>query len=375
LITPGTLIGNAIYTNQGYIRFGDSVTITPPVGRYITSGLNISVINASSFAFGITIGDIHQTGSDGNQAGGLSIGNVTNFNVYAAPDFTYGIRVGAVTSSDTSQNVYGLRLGDVTSTGGQSAYAIYTGAGLVRFGGNTTINGSLTVTSTISFTGVEVPIQTNARTWAIKIGNKQFTPDDANGLTINTLTTATNYNLAGIGMVSVQSTGTGASYGLNILSVSAVAGLAHGVNVIAVTAGSGGSAFGVRIQSITGTTANTLYGLRVGNMSGSTVASYGLSIGTVAGTGTNYGIHINTVSGGTTNYGIHSVSGINTEDYYYVAGTKVVGDQGTAIVNANTAHSVNNFTQTNTALNALGSKINVILAAIRASTGHGLISG
>jgi hypothetical protein len=89
-----------------------------------------------------------------------------------------------------------------------------------------------------------------------------------------------------------------------------------------------------------------------------------------------YGIYISTPTGGSVdNYSLHAVGKINTGEYYAVDGTKVVGNRGAAITDANTVHDVNNFGETETALNALGTIINQILAALRATTGHGLLTG
>ena len=55
-------------------------------------------------------------------------------------------------------------------------------------------------------------------------------------------------------------------------------------------------------------------------------------------------------------------------------GTKVVGDQQSHIANASVAHTLSasyNKTEIETALNALGTKLNVILTALRA---HGLLA-
>lgn len=79
--------------------------------------------------------------------------------------------------------------------------------------------------------------------------------------------------------------------------------------------------------------------------------------------------------------GFNVVAGENVLNDYDAAangivldGVKVVGEQGTAITDAVTAHALNatfSDTEVEAALNALGTKLNLIIAALEA---HGLIA-
>jgi len=60
----------------------------------------------------------------------------------------------------------------------------------------------------------------------------------------------------------------------------------------------------------------------------------------------------------------------NVTGVYKVDGVQVVTNQQSAISDASTSHGVTDWATTNTALDALGTKINSILAALRT---HGLI--
>lgn len=65
---------------------------------------------------------------------------------------------------------------------------------------------------------------------------------------------------------------------------------------------------------------------------------------------------------------------IDTLDEYRVNGVRVVEGRKSAIGSSSTAHSTASFADVNTALNALGTAINTIVARLGATSGHGLTS-
>lgn len=66
-----------------------------------------------------------------------------------------------------------------------------------------------------------------------------------------------------------------------------------------------------------------------------------------------------------------NTGGLNVIGNYSVDGTQVVGNQGLAVADASTSHAVASFADTNTALDALATQFNTLLARDRA---HGLIA-
>lgn len=113
--------------------------ITKTVGAGVTlEGVNVQVVNNSSSGtattYGAVISAVTASGAGAYSSYGASIGNSSS----GVGTDCIGLSLSSVVTAGVTTNAYGLKVSDIT--GATNNYAIYTGTGLVRFGGQ--INGT-----------------------------------------------------------------------------------------------------------------------------------------------------------------------------------------------------------------------------------------
>jgi len=173
-----TFTDNNSYTMYGLV---DNSYVTVSASKTHSGqmfGMVLSNILTSTFAgtqdgavYGLYAALTSQNGAAGTVSGTVSVistavgmipTTTTAFTTIVGVDIT--AITAAVMSSATVTNVYGLRIGDISS-GGTLNYAIYTGAGKVRFGDNVligtttdgmTANGSLAIAKDLAHRGTKV---------------------------------------------------------------------------------------------------------------------------------------------------------------------------------------------------------------------------
>jgi len=286
----------------------------------------------------------------------------------------YGLLIDA-TPTTTVVNGYGVYIGNII--GSSLAYAIYTNAGLVRFGDILQVNVINEVTGAAGVTIDGVKLKDTY------LGLGGATPG-ASQSALNIVRTGDfSSDAYGILLLAGYAGAGGAveTYGIfsqisNAVSSGAHTGSQSAFRAFVDVSGSGSSnvvsAFSASIAQRTHAITN-LFGLRVLYQLSGTPAvtnSYGIYLDDVLGTPTNaYGIYLEDVIGATLSYAIYTKAGlvrfgdiVNTIQYYQVSGTKVVGAQGAAVSDA-TGGTVQD-TEARTAINTL-------LARLRT---HGLIA-
>ena len=154
-VTGGTT-NYALYTGTGQVRFGDNI-------RIVNGSLSISTVPSSS-AVAIQVNTDHALLTSSTSYGMLmqptAQGTVTNFRVIEArvaisattalaAAFGAYIRTPTIAAGGTITTNYGLHIEG--QTGATTNYAIYTNAGLVRFGDAVSVVGNVNLSSGSAF--------------------------------------------------------------------------------------------------------------------------------------------------------------------------------------------------------------------------------
>jgi len=325
----------AIKTGLGLVDFGDDVNVTGTLtaglfspDRLVLTDQLVAYVPLDRLRIGQTNFATAGTGLHIEQLDAQTVA---------------GIFIDTVNA--TIGNSYGLWINDITETGWGTAYAIKTGLGLVDFGEDVSVTGTLTANalaaSTVSSTNATITEQltlsiagASSATSRISIGNTTFSTS-GRAIDIGDLNTAgfalhgiligaliSTVNATGLQITSISG---GSTKGIQIgnivgsqdvtgISLSAVNTTAATYNAsglsIASTNATTGIAIGVSMGTV-GATSGTAISVNLGAVTSTTGTAVGLNIGTVtAGGATADGLVIANVSGATTNYAIRTNSGL-----------------------------------------------------------------
>jgi hypothetical protein len=396
-------------TKDGYVE--STYTLTAAAG-HVTTGMRLiaasGVTDVSAVIFQADVFKIYN-GTSGVAAFTLSGGNLSlagsitllNTQVDGLGDLATedSVAYGDITGTKPPSNA------DVTLSAIVGGLSL-TGGGLILASGGAAIRGGMTAYDTGSgFWLGDVSGTTkfsignsagNKMTWdgsALAVtGTLSSTSGTIGGLTLAASSLSAVGSLGSVtisaatGSVSVASgisQGTFFAYDPGVPGSEATLELTRGLRELYATCSAGGAY--IRFRDAAGAVTVTLDGdggvVAATSFSGSGASLTSLSASNISSGTLNsarmpasFGGTFTGTFSGSVDAGAISGSNINISSGYYISGTKVLGAQGALIANAGTSNVVDatyNDTQLNTLFNAFGSKINEILARLRA---HGAIA-